>query len=297
MADTDLHPEPTAPAAPPRPSWETNARPAPRPARAVPPPRPAALPRPLAAAPPPPSAPLQTAAPDTVRYDLAGNPIGDSGPRPSVYAPPPGAPVPPPYGYSAGPSSPAVWPPALMGGGAIAYRNNSGEQGDVPAEIAGKRWHWGAFFFPIMWLRRHNMTAQAGLISGALIVPRVLHNYAPAPFGGLLIAAGLLAYWVVRIYFGWSGHKFAWRNRHFPDGVSQYFKVQQAWMLWGIGIFALDIALQIFVLGALFIGAGAAQSGGTYSSSGYTHRSYSRSYHSNRSAPSSEDTDTQTAAP
>lgn len=274
MADTDLSLEPSAPAA--RPSWETAPCPAPRPAQAAPPPR-----APLAAAAPrltpPPPAPLQALAPApdaSVRYDLARNPIADSGPRPSAYAPPPS------YGHSAGPASSAVWPPAPTGG-AMTYRNSSGEQSDVPPEIAGKRWHWGAFFFPILWLRRHNMTAQAGLISGALIVPRVLHNYAPAPFGGLLVAAGLLAYWVVRIYFGWSGHKFAWRNRHFPEGVSQYFKVQQAWMLWGFGVFALDIALQIFVLGALLVGAGAAHSGG----GGYTHSSYSHSYHSGRTTP------------
>lgn len=277
MADTDLHLEPPAPAAP-RPSWETNARPAPRPAPPVPPRAPIAAAAPRLA---PPPAPLQPAgpAPDAgVRYDLAGNPIADTGPRPSAYAPPPS------YGYSAGPASSAVWPPAPTGG-AMTYHNTSGEQGDVPHEIAGKRWHWGAFFFPIMWLRRHNMTAQAGLISGALIIPRVLHNYAPAPFGGLLVAAGLLTYWAVRIYFGWSGHKFAWRNRHFPDGVSQYFKVQQAWMLWGFGVFALDIMLQIFVLGALLVGAGAAHSGNAYGGSGYTHSSYSRSYHSSRTAP------------
>ncbi len=250
MTDTDT-PEPPAPAAP-RPSWETAPRPAPRP---VPP---APLPRaPLAAAAPRLAAPpLQAVAPAPeagVRYDLAGNPIADSGPRPSAYAPPPS------YGQAAGLASSAVWPPAPTGE-AMTYRNNSGEQSDVPPEIAGKRWHWGAFFFPILWLRRHNMTAQAGLISGALIVPRVLHSYAPAPFGGLLVAAGLLAYWAVRLYFGWSGHKFAWRNRHFPEGVSQYFKVQQAWMLWGFGVFALDIALQIFVLGAILTGAGPAHS-------------------------------------
>ncbi len=288
MADTDLHPEPTAPAASPRPSWETNARPAPRPVRPVPPPRApiaAAAPRPLA----PPPAPLQPVAADTVRYDLAGNPIEGSGPRPSAYAPPNAAPVPPPYGYSAGPASPAVWPPAPMGG-AMTYRNTSGEQGDIPAEIADKRWHWGAFFFPILWLKRHNMTAQAGLISMALVVPRVLHSYAPAPFGGLLVGAGLLAYWAVRIYFGWSGHRFAWRNRHFPDGVSQYFKVQQAWMLWGFGIFALDIALQIFVFSTLLAGAGSTPPGGAYSGGGY-----SSSYNSNGSAPV-DDTEAQPAA-
>lgn len=223
-------------------------------------------------------------APDAgVRYDLAGNPIADSGPRPSAYAPPSAAPL-SPQSYSAGPASSAVWPPAPTGGAQV-YRNNSGEQGDVPPEITGKRWHWGAFFFPILWLKRHNMTAQAGLISAALIVPRVLHSYAPAPFGGLLVAAGLLAYWAVRIYFGWSGHKFAWRNRHFPEGVSQYFKVQQAWMLWGFGVFALDIALQIFVVGALLAGAGSRPSGGTYTGSSYPPSSYSRSYHSGRTAP------------
>ena len=271
MTDTDT-PEPSAPAAPPRPSWETAPRPAPRPVPRAPPPR-----APLAAAAPrlaPPPAPLRPAAPAPeagVRYDLAGNPIADSGPRPSAYAPPPS------YGQSGGPASSAVWPPAPTGG-AMTYRNNSGEQSDVPPEIAGKRWHWGAFFFPILWLRRHNMTAQAGLISAALIVPRVLHSYAPAPFGGLLVAAGLLAYWAVRIYFGWSGHKFAWRNRHFPDGVSQYFKVQQAWMLWGFGIFALDIGLQIFVLGALLTAAHSVPSGGTYRPHTYRTGGYSSSY-------------------
>ena len=100
---------------------------------------------------------------------------------------------PPPYGR----------PPRVVVRWFIA--THPGEQSEVPAEIACKRWHWGAFFFPILWLKRHNMTAQAGMISAALFVPRVLHNYTPAPFGGLLIAAALLAYWAVRIYFAGAG--------------------------------------------------------------------------------------------
>lgn len=70
----DLHPEPPAPAAP-RPSWETNARPVPRPI--VPPPAP------MAAAPSPPaSVSLVQPVMEEDQYDLAGNLVTSAAPKP-----------------------------------------------------------------------------------------------------------------------------------------------------------------------------------------------------------------------
>lgn len=38
------------------------------------------------------------------------------------------------------------------------------------------------------------------------------------------------------MFCGFNGHKIGWRNRHFPGGVEEYFKVQNAWMWWGFGV-------------------------------------------------------------
>lgn len=79
MADTDLHPEPPAPAAASRPSWETNARPAPRPAAPLRAPMTAAAPSPASLQP---EAPAQTVM-GQAQYDLAGNLVTSAAPKPS----------------------------------------------------------------------------------------------------------------------------------------------------------------------------------------------------------------------
>ena len=302
----------------PRPSWET-APPAPAPkprpaapASSAPPASPyyaaparQAAPPPPAYAPPPAYTPPAYAppvpaayAPDTdVRYDLAGNPIPSSSPAAS--APTLAA----PFGYSAGNTSPGVWPPPAGGGpqyggpqyGAQAYRNNSGEQSHLPPELEKLHWNWGAFFFPILWTKKHGLTTVAAMLTGGLLLLRVLRYIAasisPTVFLGICMVYGL-AYFGLQVFCGFNGHKIGWRNRHFPGGVEEYFKVQNAWMWWGFGVnvvlgpllaFGVFAAIAATVMGTTphhhyrpySNGDGTSgYSSGSYGTSGYSSGSY-----------------------
>ena len=76
-------------------------------------------------------------------------------------------------------------------------------------------------------------------LAGGLFVLRMLRYglpfVSPAAF---LVLCGVYAvtYFGVQLYFGLNGHRIGWRNRHFPGGLEEYFKVQNAWMWWGFGI-------------------------------------------------------------
>jgi len=277
MAVPDTDNKNTPSAGPTRPSWETARpapaaqRPAPAPARtfvpaSMPSVEPAAEQEPPAYQAPAYQAPAYQApayqapayqAPanlppmdmeSDVKYDLAGNPIPGSG---SSSAPPAA------FGYAAG--SPAgsisggTWPPPIVsaGYGAHAYTNNSGEQGHLPPEIERLRWHWGAFFFPTFWSRRHGLRALAFIIVIAFFLLRVLRSTFSTSSAVAFVTLYVLyavAHLGIQIYFGMNGHKIGWRNRHFPGGVDEYFKVQNRWMWWGFGINALGLILLAAVL-------------------------------------------------
>lgn len=270
--ETAVSPSDT-PAGPTRPSWEAAApasRPAapPRPAPAPPPgvrPAPAEASRPYyAAAPPPVPAPPPPAAPyqaEAVQYDLAGNPIASAAPHSSSYAAPAspsagGSPSVAPSGYSEGMA--VSWPPPVGGYAPSGFRNTSGEGGEVPPEIARLAWNWGAFFFPVMWCRKHGLATEANVLRYsflALVVLRMaLHGISPIAFVILGALYGT-AYSAARIYLALKGHPMGWRSRHFPGGVPEYFQVQKAWMWWGFGISAawtvvLPVMIFLGVLGA-----------------------------------------------
>ncbi|MGI4791944.1 MAG: hypothetical protein ACRYFS_24235 [Janthinobacterium lividum] len=270
----------------PRPSWET-----PRPAAQTW--RPASLP-PLSSTPPiradvpPVSSPQASYAPPafdaspldaSVKYDLAGNPIPGSGQ--------PATPPPAPFGYSAGNAPAEVWPPPVGGAGqgfgaAQAYRNNSGEQSHLPPEIERLRWHWGAFFFPTYWTRRHGLRQVAFMIVGGLVLLRVLRTaFLPANSVAFFAACALyvVACFGVKVYFGLNGHKIGWRNRHFPGGLEQYFEVQKRWMWWGFGInIAGTVLLIALLIGAAVGGFNPMNSYGSFNRG--SGGSYSTGYHS-----------------
>ena len=304
-------PNPAAPARPLRPSWEVAAetgRPTPAPAaRPVPASQPSAAPAPQAAAPPryapPQPAPPQHAPPPqfsppqatthdaTVAYDLAGNPLPSSAPAPSPYAQPHvaghGTPYPPPapYGYAPAPAA-GVWPPQ-PGGASYGGRNNSGEQSHLPPEIQRLRWHWGAFFFPVLWTKNHGLTTFAALIAGGFfalrIIRMVLQSISPLAYLGICVVYGI-TYFAVQLYFGFNGHRIAWRNRHFQGGLAEYFKVQNAWMWWGLGINVVLILPSLIFLVLMGIGLAATASQPSYGGSG---SSYGSGY---SSPPTSSDT-------
>ncbi len=261
MAVPDTDNKNTPSASPTRPSWETT-RPAPA-AQSPAPARtfvPASMPSVEPAAeqePPAYQAPAYQPPMDMesdVKYDLAGNPIpgsGSSSPAASSSASPAA------FGYAAG--SPAgsisggTWPPPIgsAGYGAHAYTNNSGEQGHLPPEIEKLRWHWGAFFFPTFWSRRHGLRALAFIIVIAFFLLRVLRSTFSTSSAVAFVALYVLyavAHLGIQIYFGMNGHKIGWRNRHFPGGLDEYFKVQNRWMWWGFGISVLGMVLLAAVL-------------------------------------------------
>lgn len=238
--ETAVSPSGTS-ADPPRPSWEA-APPAPRPAAA---PRPAPAP-PVAARPAPPETPrpYYAAAPHSSSYAAPASPSASG--LPSVA----------PSGYSEGMA--ASWPPPVGGYAPGGIRNTSGEGGEVPPEIARLAWNWGAFFFPVMWCRKHGLATEANVLRYsflALVVLRMaLHGISPIAFVVLGALYGT-AYSAARIYLALKGHPMGWRSRHFPGGVPEYFQVQKAWMWWGFGISAawtvvLPVMIFLGVLGA-----------------------------------------------
>ena len=140
-------------------------------------------------------------------------------------------------------------------------QNHSGEQGDVPPEIARLRWNWGAFFFPILWCKKHGMTTFAALLGGSLLVlrwaRRISFFLSPAIYFLLVVAYGI-TYLGIAVYFGLTGHKQGWRNRRFDD-VQDYLSCQTKWMWWGFGVNAflgiiLPILLVMGVIGMATLG-------------------------------------------
>lgn len=257
--ETSVSPSgPPADPPPARPSWDTGARPAAPPRAAPPPASTEAPPKPYyAAAPPPPVPAAPSDAPayqaEEVNYDLAGNPIASKSIAPvPAYAPQAQA------GYPAGAAT--SWPPAA---GGPAYgggpRNTSGEGGEVPPEVARLSWNWGAFFFPVMWCRKHGLAAEANILRYsflAIVVLRIAtRGSVPIAFLILGIIYGV-AYSGARIYFALKGHQMGWRSRHFPGGLQDYFQVQKAWMWWGFGLsavwaFVLPVLVFFGMLGAV----------------------------------------------
>ena len=264
-----------------RPSWEAAA---PTPARHPEPrpPAPSALPpAPSTTYAAPAAAPAYAASSETdVKYDLAGNPIPGSGPA----APSPSLAPAAPFGYSAGNAAGGAWPPPVgnAGHGAHAYRNNSGEQSHLPPEIERLRWHWGAFFFPIFWTRKHGLTTIASVLAGGLLFLRVLrYIFAALNPSLVLIIWGIygVAYFSLQVYGGLNGHKIGWRNRHFPGGLEEYFKVQSAWMWWGFGINLLLVPALWFLFLAAIVGTALTghQPAGAYGSYGNGSSNYGSS--------------------
>ncbi len=299
MAIPDNDPSLT-PSAAPRPSWET-ARPIQRstPALQRPAPAPTYMPSAAPAYTPPATAAYQAPAyqpptdlEENVKYDLAGNAIPSSSatasPMTAAMAPPA------PFGYSAGQAA-GSWPPPVGGAGygAQAYRNNSGEQSHLPPELERLRWHWGAFFFPILWTKKHGLTTVASMLTGGLVFLRLLRMVFmaidPMLYLGICIFYGV-AYFGLQVYGGLNGHKIGWRNRHFPGGVEEYFKVQSAWMWWGFGINIFLVPLLYFGIFAAIIAAalsGHHSNSGSYGNGGYGsgyHRHYDSAYGSGSSS-------------
>ncbi len=201
------------------------------------------------------------------RYDLAGNLLPAVAMPSSLIAseaesaPPPSSMFAPALPLPAGNVAAGTWPPPPTSPSILdqMQHNTSGQQGDVPLEVARLRWNWGAFFFPVLWLKNHGMTTLAGMIVGALFLLRMLKFVTfvmnPAIYFGLFVVYGI-AYFALQLYFGLNGHQAGWRNRRFHD-VADFLACQRIWMYWGIGIFVVtNIVLPIMLITAIVGTAG-----------------------------------------
>jgi hypothetical protein len=194
---------------------------------------------------PPAYAPSGESAP--VRRDLAGNVI----PNAASATPPPAN----PYAYAPGPQvtpQPGTWPPPPSGNAAGLYsmpqaRNTSGSQGDVPPEIARLKWNWGAFCIPRLWCYRHGLRAVATALWVTAYLLRFLHGVAPPIQVQIISVLYYVADYALAIYLGFKGNEMAWRNRHFPGGIEEFFKVQRAWMIGGLIWQAIWISLIVWM--------------------------------------------------
>lgn len=102
--------------------------------------------------------------------------------------------------------------------------SGQGPLASVPGEV--DRWNWGAFLLNWIW----------GIGNNTFIALLMF-----VPFVNVVMAFVL----------GAKGSSWAWRNKRW-DSVQEFRRVQRLWALWGVGAWALFIAL--FVAGVFSIG-------------------------------------------
>ncbi|BDI33800.1 hypothetical protein CCAX7_58510 [Capsulimonas corticalis] len=135
------------------------------------------------------------------------------------------------------PLPPRVWPPPPTSETPPPEEiNTSGEDGDIPDEVAALKWSWGAFFFPFLWSINHRLIflGLLGLVLGSLYW--FFHVYGGVIF---LTYAACLAI---------KGNELAWRRRRFEGGLAQFFEVQRVWMRCGFLVWALAISFTCLML-------------------------------------------------
>jgi len=141
-----------------------------------------------------------------------------------------------------------------------------------------------------LWMRKHGLTTIAASLAGGLFLLRMLRVafqfIDPMLFLVFYIVCGV-SYLGVQLYFGLNGHKIGWRNRHFPGGLEEYFKVQSAWMWWGFGVnVVLGVVLPVLAFaGLLSLGLSARHS--SHYGSGYGNGYGSNHYGGGTDSPSS----------
>lgn len=113
--------------------------------------------------------------------------------------------------------------------------NSSGMRAETPPSIALMRWNWGAMGFGWIWCLFHGMIAVGGAIAGA---------EAYVCFEGhvfLAVAMQLLTGALLALH----GHQLAWRHRHYPGGVIQFFWRQRHWARFGVPLTILDASFAV----------------------------------------------------
>ena len=106
---------------------------------------------------------------------------------------------------------------SIYGGG--DPNNTSGEGWDaILPQGARGFFNVGAFLFPALWCRAHNLDSWAG----GIIVVNVASRY--LPFVGLIKIP-------ICLYLGLTGHTHGWRMRRFSD-VADFKRCQFLWAVW-----------------------------------------------------------------
>lgn len=137
-------------------------------------------------------------------------------------------------------------------GGVGATANTSGQRGAVPPEVAGRRFHLGAFAGGGVWAWAHGLYALA--------LPDVALGIAALLFPAMALLGFVTTWpWVVyvlvvfalvpvslafRVYMGRRGHVLAWRHRYFRD-LREYWAVQRAWTIGAAVVMAAVVTLLV----------------------------------------------------
>lgn len=95
--------------------------------------------------------------------------------------------------------------------------------GPFPKEL--DKWNWGAFLITWIWAIGNN--TLLGLLS---LIPTI----------GFIIS----------IIFGLKGNEWAWQNKKF-ENIEQFKSIQKKWMIWGLVIAILPIAIILLLYSSL----------------------------------------------
>lgn len=101
--------------------------------------------------------------------------------------------------------------------------NQQSANGEFPEEL--RKWNWGAFLLSWIWGISNNT-----FIAFLVLVP-IFNIY-------------------ILIMLGMKGNEWAWKNRKFQS-IEHFKKVQKAWTLWGVILFAISVIgmVALFTLG------------------------------------------------
>lgn len=154
---------------------------------------------------------------------------------------------------------------SVYGGGDPSNTSGEGWDAILPQGARGF-FNTGAFLFPALWCRAHNLDSWAG----GIVVLNVASRY--LPFVGLLKIP-------VCLYLGLTGHTHGWRMRRFSD-VADFKRCQRLWAVW-----SAVASVVLWGLLALFLWSMVPHSSRTQSNPSSASGSFSGD------SPSSEDTE------
>lgn len=107
--------------------------------------------------------------------------------------------------------------------------NTSSMDVDTTAPPAAKRWNWGAFMFPMIWLRGNNLTGRD--------VDAFMRSKGRLRVGRMLFYV-----------LGAEANELAWRHRRWPN-IQAFTAVQRRWNIAGLTALGLLSGAIVYLLG------------------------------------------------